>query len=404
MKTLTIALAFIFLAQVASAQENIVLYGLRINLSNNVFSTVESIDLESINPATGNQDLLFTIDGARSVAAGSSSYNAEQDQYFFWGNDANNNQRLYNLDLGGPGVASNPATADIIVDIEYNYSDGKVYGLRISQGDFSDPFNPVLGDLDLVELDLETGAETVINDLPDTEAVGQGNSTFDPLNNRFIFLSFNDGAASIIGVDVSTGQTVFNTNVDSVEGQLLALEYDWTNERLLGIRQTSSFVPGGVAPANPLSFSMENYLAEIDTETGEVRDISTSPAFADTGVAIGGVAFDQKSGTYITYVGNRELGMISADTGQLFNTLQLAEYLYEIQVDNVAYARALLAAKQADVTLGDVNLDSTVDFRDIPPFVALLVNNGYQPEADLNENGNVDFLDIPEFVKALSGN
>lgn len=405
MKTFSISLLCILLAQIAFAQENIILYGLRTNLSGGLFGGVDSIDLESINPATGEQDFLFTIDGARSVAAGSSSYNAEQDQYFFWGNDSANNQRLYNLDLSALDIATSPETADIIVDIEYSYGDGKVYGLRISAGDSSDPFNPVPGGLDLVELDLETGAATVVNELLDTEAVGQGNSTFDPFNNTFIFLGFNGGVASVVGVDVTTGETVFNTNVDSVEGQVLALEYDWTNERLLGIRQTSTFeITDPFDPANPFDISMENYLAEIDVETGQVSDISASPAFEDTGVAIGGVAFDQQSGTYITYVGDLVLGMISIETGQVFNTLELPEYLYEIQADNLVYAQALLAARSGDTDLGDVNLDGIINLLDISPFVELLANNNYLFAADVNEDGTVDFLDIAPFIGLLSGN
>ncbi len=246
-------------------------------------------------------------------------------------------------------------------------------------------------------MDLETGATAVVSDLPDTQATGQGNSTFDPINNRFIFLSFNQGSASVVGIDVTTGQTVFATNLDAVEGQVLAFEYDWTNERLLGIRQTSSF-----DLTDPFFFSMQNFLVEIDVETGAVSDISSTPAFEDTGVVIGGVAFDQRSGTFISYVEGTTLGMISAETGQVFNTVQLPEYLYEIQVDNLDFARSLNL--QAAPLLGDINRDGTVGFLDIAPFVSLLAAGEFQMEADINRDGESNFFDVAPFIEMLSGN
>ena len=55
------------------------------------------------------------------------------------------------------------------------------------------------------------------------------------------------------------------------------------------------------------------------------------------------------------------------------------------------------------VLLGDVNLDSVVDFFDIGPFVAILSANGFQVEADINGDGDVDFFDIQPFINILSG-
>ena len=51
---------------------------------------------------------------------------------------------------------------------------------------------------------------------------------------------------------------------------------------------------------------------------------------------------------------------------------------------------------------GDVNMDGTVDFFDIAPFVAVLSAKGFQAEADVNGGGAVNFLDILPFVEILS--
>ena len=53
--------------------------------------------------------------------------------------------------------------------------------------------------------------------------------------------------------------------------------------------------------------------------------------------------------------------------------------------------------------LGDVNLDGTVDFLDISPFVAVLASSGFQAEADINQDAVVSFLDIGQFVTIFIG-
>ena len=57
------------------------------------------------------------------------------------------------------------------------------------------------------------------------------------------------------------------------------------------------------------------------------------------------------------------------------------------------------------VLLGDVDLNGTVDFLDITPFIGVLSGSGIpnQPEADCDESGVVDFLDITPFIAILSG-
>ena len=57
-----------------------------------------------------------------------------------------------------------------------------------------------------------------------------------------------------------------------------------------------------------------------------------------------------------------------------------------------------------DVLKGDVNLDGSVTFLDIAPFIAVLSNNGSQAEADCDCDGDVDFLDIQPFIDILANN
>ena len=54
------------------------------------------------------------------------------------------------------------------------------------------------------------------------------------------------------------------------------------------------------------------------------------------------------------------------------------------------------------ILLGDVDLDGTVSFLDISPFITAL-STGYQAEADCDEDGFVNFLDIAPFIEILGG-
>ena len=56
------------------------------------------------------------------------------------------------------------------------------------------------------------------------------------------------------------------------------------------------------------------------------------------------------------------------------------------------------------VLKGDVNLDGSVTFLDINPFIGVLSSNGTQAEADCNCDGEVNFLDIQAFINILAGN
>lgn len=55
-----------------------------------------------------------------------------------------------------------------------------------------------------------------------------------------------------------------------------------------------------------------------------------------------------------------------------------------------------------EIVIGDVNEDGVVDLLDVGPFVAILSQNGFQPEADINQDGIVDLLDVGSFVDIIS--
>ncbi len=333
MITRLLLLCFLFSFYFTSAQDNIILYGLEQIYGDptpsNPFGEIESMDLVSINPNTGEKNTLFGIVDAESVAAGSSTFDAGANKYFFWGYDDAFAQRIYSLDIDQGTTIDNPVTPNSHVEMEYNYANGKVYSFEFSGSENN-----------LVELDLTTGISTIVSDLADIEATAIGNSTFDPINNLYIGFGVAGNEYRIFGVNVLTGEMVYNSPLDNDDGLILAFEYDWTNERLLGLRQVS--MPD---PNNPFEFLIDNYMVEINLATGQATDLFTEPVFSGAGIAVGGVGFDQQSQTYITYVGgDYDLGMINTNTGELFNVVTLGKPFYELQVDNFDYAQSLSVA------------------------------------------------------------
>lgn len=78
------------------------------------------------------------------------------------------------------------------------------------------------------------------------------------------------------------------------------------------------------------------------------------------------------------------------------------DFVFEVNAENVV----VVGDGHADVEVlkGDVDLDGSVTFLDINPFIGVLSSNGSQAEADCNCDGTVDFLDIQPFIDILAGN
>jgi 3-oxoadipate enol-lactonase len=66
-------------------------------------------------------------------------------------------------------------------------------------------------------------------------------------------------------------------------------------------------------------------------------------------------------------------------------------------------ATSQLLANFFNAVLGDVNLDGEVNGLDVDPFIGVLLNGPYQPEADMNLDAAVNGLDVDPFVAAVVG-
>lgn len=71
-------------------------------------------------------------------------------------------------------------------------------------------------------------------------------------------------------------------------------------------------------------------------------------------------------------------------------------------VGTVTLRGVALQFSDGSFLLGDINIDGTVNFLDISPFIQLLTSGGAQAEGDINGDGAVSFLDIAGFITILT--
>ena len=132
-------------------------------------------------------------------------------------------------------------------------------------------------------------------------------------------------------------------------------------------------------------------------QNGELIQIAREGNFFD--VNNDPLVEDLRQITVVTFIGNTGnvdgRGSGFNDFGQIVFGLNFTDGTSGVFVSN-------LVATVPEPLLGDVNLDGTVNFFDIAPFIALLTNNGFQAEADIDQNGEVNFADILPFIGILS--
>ena len=131
--------------------------------------------------------------------------------------------------------------------------------------------------------------------------------------------------------------------------------------------------------------------------------------FFTTGTTQGPISFNaSETGVrYIGFVAGGSVGWFSIDLGDTPNdgsdlVFTGGQFLQGGTPPGEPFGITVGAAAP-DPIKGDVNMDGTVDFLDIQPFIDVLSSGGSQAEADVNCDTVVDFLDIQAFIEILAG-
>ena len=163
--------------------------------------------------------------------------------------------------------------------------------------------------------------------------------------------------------------------------------------------------------------------SQVNISGGTVGDFFDAFSGSEVNISGGTVGdfFDANSGSEVNILGSafsingEPLNMLQA--GQPFTITGRDVTLSGVLADGEPFSFDLNSTPYSDqdffspdatltVTLfllADVNLDGSVNFFDISPFIELLLSNQFQNEADIDRNGVVNFFDISPFIEILSG-
>ena len=198
-----------------------------------------------------------------------------------------------------------------------------------------------------------------------------GNAQITDLNlvlDQAISFSFGFGFGFGIVVSSSPGDVTISTVTPGTPGTITDNTFDQLANSLA--------ISGNLVVSDPLNLAGGNQtfdLSELELGPTDFNSINVSQA-----------------GNVIT-ISSAATIMESVDFGA--GTMNLV-------VDVTYVASGIVPETEL---LGDVNLDGTVNFLDISPFIAILSTGEFQTEADIDQNEEVNFLDISPFIAVLSG-
>ena len=309
-----------------------ILYGLK--KTENGSSTIP-FDVVTIDPMSGNTEIVLSSNSLIGVAAGASTYDQQNRRYICWGFDTQNNQQLYVMDLDDLETTSTPFSATQAIEMEYDLQTQKAYGL------WWDGSAEHFG-----EIDLNTGLVSSIAILPGVEAVAIGNSTFDSNTGTYIFIGVDTNQYKLYSIDAATGAILNAPTIWQNDDRYSALEFNNQNGgKLYGLYQDTDY--------DNYSQTYQAYytdlrLAEIDLTTGVSTVIDPQSAVVSgfiPGYALGGLCFDQQTQTYIVRVQNETGGylkLVDTSNANVIASTAISNdnYFYELQVDNYSFANA----------------------------------------------------------------
>ncbi len=329
MKILLSTLVFCCFTLSISAQ-NITLYGMRSTNTSQIFSPIELIQ---IDPYSASISPLFEIENSAAVAVGSSTYDHTNGTYIYWGPDNQQTYRIFSMGVNDQNTLASPSTSEHPIELEFDLETGITYGIASGSS----------ANNDIIAVDLQDGSSEVVASLPSVSAIAIGSSTYDSNNKRYIFFGVdNNNDYRLYTVNVTTGLVEHSPiiNDSNTNGQISFFEYDNRKNILYGLY---SEVDSTLFDPYTFMYNRKGYFVEIDLATGDHTVLSETPILEGyfMGFQVGGVAYDQLSGTYILR-GSDDSGFvlltINSFDGSVVSSIALPETIWELQVDNVSFA------------------------------------------------------------------
>jgi hypothetical protein len=184
---------------------------------------------------TGLVTSVAVLPGVEAVAIGNSTFDSNTGTYIFIGVDANQ-YKLYSVDAATGTIISAPSiwqNGDRYSALEFNNQNGgKLYGLYqdVDYDNYSPNYQNYYTDLRLAEIDLNTGASTLVD--PENSVIGGylpgyalGGLCFDQQTQTYIVRLQNETGGYLTLVDVNSGGVIAETPLSN-ENYFYELQVD----------------------------------------------------------------------------------------------------------------------------------------------------------------------------------
>lgn len=185
-----------------------------------------SLDLQS-----GNFSQIGVLTGVEAIALGSSGYNSNHHRYIFKGVDDAFNFKLYYADAQTGQILYEPILTDTVLTnfFQYDLNSDQLYTLytQTDSSQVSGSFyyrNVYLGTVDTITAAIARVGNTPILEGYQT-GIAIGSLDFDQMTQTMILVGRDESQPEfrIIGIDVTTGQTVFDNPLNPLQPQVAAV-------------------------------------------------------------------------------------------------------------------------------------------------------------------------------------
>ncbi len=255
----------------------------------------------TLNPCNFNYSNIKEIPIMKSLKT--ATFDDVHRHYIFTGSSDAVSLKLYTIDAKDGKIISSPLfpvltdPKDNLLNHEYSNSLNKLFALYWNDSTKTQYF---------VSINASTGVHALIDSLPGIAWIN-GNSTFDNINNRYMFEGADkDYKKHLYSINAIDGKIISSPTYTNLDGSFSEYQYSNSMNKLFALHWDN--------------LSNKEYLAEINPSTGNFTNLKEIPNVL--WIADGETTFDEYNKRYIfkggDIAGNFYLYSIDALTGNIF--------------------------------------------------------------------------------------
>ncbi len=279
-------------------------------------------NLVRVNPLTAGVDVVGDIPGVDAIAIGSSTFDHYLRRYICIGGSGSG---LVSVDAVTATLMSSvptPTYPEVFTrELEYDLQYDVLYGLKsILYGDLN---VEVQSDTYLSRVNIETGEEELLGELPEIDVIFTNTSTYNSNEGLYTVIGRDQqGQDRIFTIDVETAEIVHQPAMQSAGN--LELQYDVAAGKYYGIKG----INGGTVD-----------FVEVDITSGEITVLMNTDAEA---IALGSGIYSQMDQLFV-FIGvdadqQKSFYVLSGENSELISKQPVQDMAIELQADNTNFA------------------------------------------------------------------